>query len=65
VRGAIEVALAQGAPGAKRPYLLNIGVDKEGIHRPVGKKIKRGFEEAKMIYKNAKKGELANYIPES
>ncbi len=35
---AIKVTLAPGAPEANRKYRLNIGVDKEGLPAPVGKK---------------------------
>jgi hypothetical protein len=63
VRDAIEVTLAPGAPEANRPYLLNIGVDKEGRPEPVGKKIKLGFTKAGLIYKKVKSGELKNHVP--
>jgi hypothetical protein len=38
MRDAIEVTLAPEATKAKRKYILDIGVDKEGLPEPVGKK---------------------------
>ncbi len=38
IRNATEVTLAPGAPEANRQYLMKVGVDKEGLPIPVGKK---------------------------
>jgi len=63
VRDAIEVTLSPGAPEVNRPYLLNIGVDKEGLLESIRKKIKLGFTKAGLIYIKVKRGELKNHVP--